>query len=253
MPLVSTDAVVLHAFDYSESSRILRLATRDAGAQSVLARGSRRASTKFGSALGLFAQGVAHLYLKRGRDLQTMSAFDCTHARTAIGCDLERFTGAAVLAELMLRFSTDEHNEDLYITLVHALDAIEVAPPDRALGTSLAGAWRLVANLGFAPALDVCGICQTPFSAGQPLRFVPDAGGVLCARCTRDYASGRAIPASACMTIAAWLRGEEGPALDFREARAHQRLLREFVNSHLADGRALRAFEVWEHGDWNAR
>ena len=253
MPLLSTDAVVLHAFDYSESSRILRLATRDAGAQSVLARGARRASTKFGSSLGLFAQGVAHLYLKSGRDLQTMSAFDCTHSRAAIGRDLERFTGAAALAELMLRFSTDEHNEALYMTFVHALDAIELAPPDRARDTSLAGAWRLVAELGFAPALDLCGICQTTFSAGQPLRFVPEAGGVLCARCGRDYASGRAIPASACTTILAWLQAEEVPVMHLREARAHQRLLREFVHSHLADGRALRAFEVWENGDWNAR
>ncbi len=252
MPLLSTDAVVLHSFDYSESSRILRLATRDAGAQSVLARGARRASKKFGSALGLFSQGVAHLYLKSGRDLQTMSAFDCTHARTAIGGDLERFTGAAALAELMLLFSTDESNEDLYMTLVHALDAIEAAPPDLARATSLAGAWRIVAELGFAPALDVCGTCQTLFPVGQPLQFVPEGGGVLCARCARAYPSGRPIPASVCATIAAWLRAEEAPVLDLREARAHQRLLREFVHSHLADGRALRAFEVWEHGDWNA-
>ncbi|MBC7789011.1 MAG: DNA repair protein RecO [Anaerolineae bacterium] len=253
MPVLSTEAVVLHSFDYSESSRILRLATRDAGTQSVLARGARRASTKFGSALGLFAQGVAHLYLKGGRDLQTMSSFDCTHARTSIGCDLERFTGAAALAELMLRFSTDEHNEDLYMTLVHALDAIEVAAPEHARGTSLAGAWRLVAELGFAPALDICGICETSFAPGQSLRFVPEAGGVLCARCGRDYASGRAIPDSVCATISAWLQGSEVPVPDIREARAHQRLLREFVHSHLADGRSLRAFEVWENGDWNAR
>jgi len=252
MPLLSTDAVVLHSFDYSESSRILRLATRAAGAQSVLARGARRASRKFGSALGLFSQGVAHLYLKSGRDLQTMSAFDCTHARTAIGRDLERFTGAAAVSELMLRFSTDEHNENLYMTLVHALDAIEAAPPELARATSLAGAWRIVAELGFAPAVDICGVCQTSLSAGQPLHFVPEAGGVLCSRCARAYPAGRPVPASVCTTIAAWLLAEEVPFLDPREARAHQRLLREFVHSHLADGRALRAFEVWEHGDWSA-
>lgn len=253
MPLLSTDAVVLHAFDYSESSRILRLATRDAGAQSVLARGARRATSKYGSALGLFAQGIAHLHLKSGRDLQTMSAFDCTRARAAIGCDLERFTGAAALAELMLRFSTDEHNEELYLTLVRALDAIENAPPDRARDASLAGAWRLVAQLGFAPSLDACGTCQNSFSGSGPFRFVPDAGGILCARCARAYPSGRAIPETARTTIGAWLLSDDIPPLGLPEARAHQRLLREFVHSHLADGRALRAFEVWEHGDWNAR
>ena len=41
MSLVVTDAIVLHAFDYLESSRILKLATREAGVRSVLARGAR--------------------------------------------------------------------------------------------------------------------------------------------------------------------------------------------------------------------
>ena len=34
-----TDALVLHLFDYLESSRIVRVATRELGVQSVLARG----------------------------------------------------------------------------------------------------------------------------------------------------------------------------------------------------------------------
>jgi recombinational DNA repair protein (RecF pathway) len=39
MTFVSTDAIVLHVQDYLESSRIVRLATRELGVQSVLARG----------------------------------------------------------------------------------------------------------------------------------------------------------------------------------------------------------------------
>jgi len=41
MALLTTDAIVLHGFDYLESSRILKLVTRDAGVRSVLARGAR--------------------------------------------------------------------------------------------------------------------------------------------------------------------------------------------------------------------
>ena len=41
MSLLVTDAIVLHSADYLESSRIFRLATREAGVQSVLARGAR--------------------------------------------------------------------------------------------------------------------------------------------------------------------------------------------------------------------
>ena len=78
MALLATEAIVLHSFDYLESSRILRIVTRDAGVRSVLAKGARRSSRRFGSALDLFAQGSAQLYAKPGRDLDTLSGFDVT-------------------------------------------------------------------------------------------------------------------------------------------------------------------------------
>ena len=76
MALLATDAIVLHAFNYLESSRILRLVTREGGVRSALARGARRSSRRYGSALDLFAQGSAHLHARPGRDLDTLSAFD---------------------------------------------------------------------------------------------------------------------------------------------------------------------------------
>src|SRR5687768_4192777 len=99
MALLVTDAVVLHAFDYLESSRILRLATREAGVVSVLAKGARRSRRRYGSALDLFAQGSAEMYAKPGRDLHTLSGFDVARARPGIAADLGRFTGAAAIAE----------------------------------------------------------------------------------------------------------------------------------------------------------
>ena len=81
MPLIQTDAIVLHAFSYLESSRILRLATRDAGVVTVLAKGARRSSRRFGTAVDLFAEGQAQFYTKAGRDLHTLAAFDVARSR----------------------------------------------------------------------------------------------------------------------------------------------------------------------------
>src|ERR671921_134060 len=100
MPLLTTDAVVLHAFDYLESSRILRLATREAGLQSVLAKGARKTQRKFGTALDLFAEGSAQIYTKPGRDLNTLGSFEVARARPQLGLDLGRFTAAAAVAEI---------------------------------------------------------------------------------------------------------------------------------------------------------
>ena len=71
------------------------MVTRDGGVRSVLAKGARRSSRRFGSGLDLFAQGTAHLYAKPGRDLDTLSGFDFSRARPALGTDLGRFTGAS--------------------------------------------------------------------------------------------------------------------------------------------------------------
>ena len=76
MPLLATDAIVLHAFDYLESSRIIRLLTREAGVQSGLARGARKSRGRYGTALDLFAEGSAQLYVKPNRELHNLAGFE---------------------------------------------------------------------------------------------------------------------------------------------------------------------------------
>jgi DNA repair protein RecO (recombination protein O) len=81
--------------------------------------------------------------------------------------------------------------------------------------------------------------------------FSHPAGGVLCGRCARLPPGSRNLPADARRALRRWLEGGR-TELEDGAARAHQRLLREFLREHLADGRALRAFELWERGGWSA-
>lgn len=252
MALVATGAVVLHAQLYSESSRILRLATRAQGVVSVVARGARKSQRRFGSAVDLFAEGEASYYAKSGRDLQTLAAFDVTRARVALGRDLDRFTTAAVLAELALRFGRDEPEPTWYDALAAALDAVESVPAATAREAGLAGAWAVVGALGFAPSLDVCARCGRDLDADVAVRFSQPLGGALCDACARLGGATRTLPADARASLRVWLgadpheiAGEVAP-LEGGLVRAHQRLLREFLREHLTDGRPLRAFESWE-------
>ena len=246
MSLLLTEAVVLHGFDYLESSRIFRVMTYDAGLRSVLARGARRSSRRFGSALDLFAQGTAQIHVKAGRDLDTLGAFDVTRARPELGADLGRFAGAAVVAELTLRFARDDADPVLFTSVVSSLDALALAPPGAAREAALAGAWRVIAALGVAPNVDSCSECHASLSADEPALFSHPAGGTLCPRCARLAPSGRVLPAEARAALRAWTMGSRVSLASDGEARAHQRLLREFVREHLSDDRPLTAFEGWE-------
>jgi DNA repair protein RecO (recombination protein O) len=249
--LLVTEAVVLHVFDYLESSRIFRLATREAGVRSVLARGARRSRRRFGSALDLFASGTAELHTKPGRDLDTLGGFDVTIARPQLAQELSRFVGASAIAELTLRFGGEAADPGLFETVVDALDAIGAAAASEAREAALAGAWRIITELGLAPTVDVCSSCQASIALSETVLFSHPTGGAMCARCARLAPTGRILPAEARAALRAWSSGIH-VSMAPNEAKAHQRLLREFLTEHLTDGRPLRAFEVWEHGPWEA-
>ena len=253
MSQIVTDAIVLHAFDYRETSRILRLATREAGVRSVIARGARRSKERFGAAVDLFAEGSARISLQASGDLHTLVSFDVSRSREALAGDWTRFTAANALSEIMLRFARDDAHAELIDAYAHALDSLASARAGSGDAVGLGGAWRLVAELGFAPVLDACASCEAPLAPDAIVQFSHRAGGALCARCAAPVTAAKPLPPEARAAIAAWLDGRDAPAaLDELTVRAHLRLLRHFLVEHLADERPLRAFAVWERNDWGA-
>src|SRR5687768_9276910 len=252
MALLVSEAIVLHAFDYLESSRIVRLVTRDAGIRSALAKGARKSRRRFGSGLDLFGQGTAFLHTKPGRELDTLSGFEDVRARSELGSDLERFTGAETIAEIVLSLGRDGADEELFDAVAGALDALAGRTGAAAREVTLAGAWRIVSALGFTPTLDECAECGRALDETEAALFTHSAGGVLCKRCASLSAAGRKLPATARTAIAAWMQGRHEAQLSEADGRAHQRLLREFLCHHLHDGRSLRAFDMWERAGWSA-
>src|SRR5258705_9619438 len=79
--LVTPPALVLQTYRYSETSKVVRLATRDLGVQSAIAKGALRPKSRFGAGLELLSEGVAQLYFRETRELHTLGAFDLVNLR----------------------------------------------------------------------------------------------------------------------------------------------------------------------------
>ncbi|HEY7897124.1 MAG TPA: DNA repair protein RecO [Gemmatimonadaceae bacterium] len=249
MPLIVTQAIVLHAFDYLETSRVLRLITRDAGVVSVIAKGARRTRGRVGSGVDLFAEGEAQIYLKPTRELHTLGSFDVTASRTGLAMEMSRFTAASALAELTLRIAGDETNPAMFDGVSSTLDELATAAGSAAVERALAGAWRIIGEAGFTPALDDCAACHLPLPVDATVAFSHPAGGALCDACDRRTAIARRLPPIARAVLREWQAGGTVPVLSQSEGRAHQRLLREFIREHVtSDDRPLRAFAAWETG-----
>lgn len=212
---------------------------------SVVARGARNSKRRFGSAVGLFAIGQAHVDMRPTRDLHTLQSFEVVHAQQGLGADLSRFSGAAALAECALRLVHDEASPDVFEGILEAYTALERCEPHTATSVTLGALWRLVRNVGFAPSLDSCAECHTPVPSDDDATFSHVAGGILCTRCAYRSPGGRRLPASARRAISGWLNYEYAE-LNHLDSRAHQRLFREFLGQHMSENRRPTAYLSWE-------
>lgn len=236
MPIVSSRSVVLQSFRYSDTSKILRLMTRDHGPLSVIARGALRPKSRLSGLLEPFAEGRATVYLKANRDLHALSDFDLIRERQALGRDLPRFAGASVLCELVMRVAPKEADARLYDTLVTALDSLLEAPADATRTVAAAAIWRVVSRLGFAPAVDACMECGRPLDPSEPARFDLAEGGLRCPRCP---SIGRALAPVDVRALRALAAGDASAGA----SPAQLELLAEFIRWHATEGSRIRSLD----------
>ena len=251
MPLIATPAVVLKVTPYSETSRIVRLLTRDHGLLSALAHGARRAKSQVGAGLDLFAAGVAMVRTKTQTDLHTLSGFDLTRGHPHVVEDVARFGAASALAELALKCVPAEPHPEVFHALEDGLDALDRAAADVADAAALSSCWRLVVALGFEPTLDRCVVCGE--GAAGAVAFSAAQGGALCREHRGDGARPTTLQPADREALRALLDGRwPDPPLDARHAAAHRRLLMAFIRHHLAEDRPLPALAFWDRESWNA-
>ncbi|MFN2317316.1 MAG: DNA repair protein RecO [Gemmatimonadales bacterium] len=253
MTTVLTPAIVLSTMRYGETSKIARLATRDLGIQSAIAKGASRPRSRFGAALHLCSEGIAHIIPARRSDLHTLAAFEITALRVGLAARMDRFATASLLAEIMLQFAPAAAHEPSFDLLRDALAALEIAPEAAIEPLGLRMLWQLVSVLGFEPAVHCCARDGAPLPDETPLRFSAADGGLLCPSCATGHQGPVLVPADQADLRAFATPGAELPALDERHFAAHRRLFSRYLQYHLGEGRALPALEFWEQRAWVPR
>jgi DNA repair protein RecO (recombination protein O) len=236
VPIVTTPCLILQTYRFGDTSKILRLLTREHGPVSALARGALRPRSRMSGVLEPFVEGVVTLYLKSNRELHTLSGFDLVRSRQALGTDMARFAGASVLAELVLRLAPSERDDLLYDTLRGGLDALLTAPVETVHGLAAARIWKLVGVLGFEPSLESCLSCGRPVLQGEGARFDTLEGGIRCLQC---IPAGRALDAHGLET----LRELSENRVPGQLAGPQLLILKEFIRVHIAEDIRIRSLD----------
>ena len=239
MSVVTTPAVLLRSFNYSETSRILRLYTLDHGLVGVMAKGIRKGGGQGRGGLETFSQGDLTMYMRPTRDLQTFKEFSLRESGKGLGRDVLRFAAASVLAEFVLIHAGSEPSPEVFERLTSGLRRIEQVERDHVLAALMNEGWMLVAALGYEPQLDPCVHCENALTDSDLGRFDFGAGGVRCPDCAVDIA-GPMIGPGAREQLAALVQGPTD--LPITKPKAHLQLLHDFTLYHVSGSKALQSF-----------
>jgi len=177
---LKTEAIVLRGIRYGEADRVLHLYTPERGRVSAIAKGVRRAKSRFGGRLEPFFR--LNLVLYQGKsDLLTV-----TSAETIAGYPRLREHGAAIdgaarACDAVSRmFGEGEPHPGVYHLLSNQLALLDRAPESATRANALAFRLKLLLAAGFAPHLASCASCGEP---EHLVGFSGAAGGVVCAAC----------------------------------------------------------------------
>jgi DNA repair protein RecO (recombination protein O) len=241
--VLATPAVLLRSHPYSETSRILRFYTRDAGLIGTMARGIRARGSKGRGGVESLAVGTLTIYVKPGRDLQTFRDFAPVLAPPSAGRGPVALACGSILAEIVLRHAGEDSNPQLFEALVEGLRAIAAARGDETLPVTLTRAWTIVGELGYQPELDACVACGRSLEIeSEAMRFDYSAGGLRCPDCSAGVSGPRLKPETR-RDLVGMIEGE-APASGLPRPRAHLSLLDDFVTYHLSAGDSLRSLGV---------
>jgi DNA repair protein RecO (recombination protein O) len=248
---VTPAADVLQTLRYSERSKVVRLATRELGVQSAIAKGVLRPKSRFGAGLEFLSEGEVQLYYRDTRELHTLAVFDVTNLRRGLASDVARFAGAAALSQVMFKMAPPAPLPAAYSVFTSGLDLLASVPADVVDAAAVRAIWALVTELGFGPSLRACVRDGTPVEEGGegPIAFSTADGGVLCGRCAASQSPTRLPFEDYRDLIALNDPIAELPSLDAPHAAAHRRLAARFVRHHL-DAVSLSAVDFWERSTW---
>jgi DNA repair protein RecO (recombination protein O) len=239
------EAYVLHHHDWSESSLILDVFTRERGRVVVAAKGAKRPYSQLRSVLLPFQR--LHLSLGRPARSDDPSASEVQTLRSA------EWAGGPVLAagralfpayylnELLIRLlPRHDPHPVLFDAYAAALGALAAAGTAEASAPLRAFELRLLRELGLLPELAVETPSQQPVVAAAAYDLKPDIGVVAAA-----VAGAASLSGSTLQALDAALAADDG-ALDAdcaREPAALKAALQGWLHYHLGSS-ALRSRDV---------
>lgn len=201
MSTEKADALVLRVIDFSETSNIVTLLTREFGKIHALAKGGRRPKGPFESALDLLSECRVVFLRKSSGALDLLTEAKLEKRFRGRRGDLSSLYAGYYVAELLSELTHDlDPHPELYDAAVRTLAALTGTGPIARVVLR----FELIAlhRAGHAPSLAQCVGCGTDIEPIGRVYFAHAMGGVLCGACRAGRKNVVSVSAGAIRVLA---------------------------------------------------
>ncbi|MDG2207510.1 MAG: DNA repair protein RecO [Pirellulales bacterium] len=208
MSFEKANAIVLRLIDFSETSRVVTLFTREFGKIGALAKGAHRQKGPFDSALDLLTRARVVFLRKSSGGLDLLTEAKLEHRFRPPNHDLSPLFAGYYIAELLLEL-TDEYDPhpELFDISAQTLQALSREENKHISPLILHFELSALRLLGHLPNLDQCVECGKTISTDDRVSFGQSSGGVLCQACRPGKRHVAQIHGDSLRTLQRYARG----------------------------------------------
>ena len=233
MSTEKSDAIVIRLADFSESSRVVTLFTREFGKVAALAKGAKRLKGPFEAALDLLAACQVVFIRKSSSGLDILTEAQLHKRFKPRAGSLGNLYGGYYVAEL-LDALTEEYDPHplLFDEALTTLDRLGGdAPLDL---TVLRFELMILREIGQLPAFDECVSCADPIGSAGRYAFKVSQGGLVCQHCLEEEAPRYPIAPGTAACLRALAGISPAAAYNLAPSAPQMREMRQLVNSAIA-------------------
>ncbi|HEX6464846.1 MAG TPA: DNA repair protein RecO [Vicinamibacterales bacterium] len=247
MPVYTSDALILRTYKLAETDRIVVFLTRDRGKKRGVAKGARRARSRFTGTLEALTCATVAYYERELRDLVRINYVEPQQSALAAVArgtnDASALGHAEYFAELIDEWAPEGHaDERLYRLGASVIDALAAGADTDRLARYFE--FWLLRLQGVYPQLTACPECGGSFDGGAVLP--PREHHYVCRRCAT--AGGSTVSVAGLHFLRAAAAASPGTLTDIpldparsRELEtAHRRLIHAHLEKELKSVRVLR-------------
>ena len=177
MKIESIEGIILSETNYSESSKILNVLTKEYGLIGVISKGCRNMKSKLRGVSRKLLYGTIHIYYKPN-GLSTLIGVDVINSYSKTLMDLEKISYASFILDLINQVLKQTDSSEIFDLLKDTLNKLEEGLNPIALTNILE--LKLLDYLGVSPSIDACAHCG---SQKNIVTLSSDAGGYVCKDC----------------------------------------------------------------------